>query len=225
MVTCRTSSTTTLAIPGPLRGCRQGCLSFPGGQRGCGWFPASRQCQVHLARTVSGRGAVVPCLLCAPGLQILSCTVQHRSAVNINGNSNRRRLVPAPGAVRDTEWGQGLLHVALQLSVRCLQPPVLSPVLEKAPQAWLHRHPSLTLHPYSKLSSQNPALAFCRGEAFADLSPSLALGRAGAGGAVLSFFSEIILCGPLQQWLRTAAPSHCQTVMNTNKRDEPATVG
>ena len=104
----------------------RGCLSFPGGWRGCGWLPSSCRCQVHLARTVSGRGAVVQCiLLCTLGLQILPCASQYHGPVNINGNGNRRRLLPAPGAGRADEWGRGLLHTASQLSACFLQSSLL----------------------------------------------------------------------------------------------------
>lgn len=169
------------------------------------------------------------CLRCALGLQILPCASQHRGPVNINGNGNQRRLLPAPGAGRANKWGQGLLHAASQLSACCLQPAVLSLALDKASQAWFHTaspHSCCLPTANSAGSSQNPVLAFCRGEEGADPSPSLALGRAGMGVTTLSSSSaEILLFGRLQQWLHRAASSHYQTVINTNKRDELATVG
>lgn len=67
-------------------------------------------------------------LLLAPGFQILPCASQRHGPVNINGNGNWRRLLPAPGAGRADEWGRALLRGASQLSARCLQPPALYPV-------------------------------------------------------------------------------------------------
>lgn len=68
------------------------------------WPPSSRRCQLGLARTVSGRGAVTQRAFARlPGA--VPCASRHRGTVNSNGNGNRRRLIPAPGAGRAGEGG------------------------------------------------------------------------------------------------------------------------
>lgn len=162
-------------------------------------------------------------LLLAPGFQILPCASQHSSAVNINGNGNRRRLLPAPGAGRADEWGRGLLHGASQLSAHCLQPPDLSPVLDKAPQAQLH-----TASPRSRcLPTANSALKIlcwlsAEEKPAQTQAPYLPWQQWMWGGTTLPSSTEILFCRPLQQRLCMAAPSHYQAVINTkNEMSQP----
>lgn len=149
------------------------------------------------------------CLLCSPGLRAVPCASQHRGAVNINGNGNRRRLLPAPGAGRADERG-------VRTTARCLEPKFCW-LLPPAPSAlcWTG-HPGLSLAQPVLIHTAFPQQIH-RGALKIPCSPSLALGRAGTEGTVLSFSPEILLCGAPQRWLCTAAPSHCQAAINTNK--------